>query len=231
MMAALIFFVLLKHWRSDMCNTRHALGTLGSLFVTFLLIAPVTSFGQKRGNTPGSGPTSTLERILIREADIENRELNLRILREPGKAKAPALSAENRKLIVSHIFEDFERIQTVNRELMRVSSSLNPATYKHMSILAEEMNKRAKRLKENLGIPGVTHEKKDAEKATDIDGTQLKASLQTLSTSVKTFVTNPLFQDPRVTDVRHLDSLRQAISNIIELSRTVKKAAVKLAPH
>lgn len=179
----------------------------------------------------GGGATSRRDTILTREADIQNRELNLRILREPGKAKAPALSPEDRKLVVSQIFEDFERIQVVNRELMQAGSSLDARAYKRMSPLAEELNKRGKRLKSNLGIPGVTQDKGNAEKVLPIDETQLKASLQTLNASVKSFVANPLFQDPRVTDVRHLDNLRRDISNIIELSRAVKKAASTLAPH
>lgn len=210
--------------------TRHAVGTLGSLLVTFLLIAPVTS-AQKRGPTTGGGAITRRDTILTREADIQNRELNLRILREPGKAKSPALSVEDRKLIVSQIFEDFERIQIVNRELMQAASSLETTAYKRMSTLAEEMNKRGKRLKTNLGIPGVNQEKGNSEKVAEIDQAQLKASLQTLSASVKGFVANPLFKDPRVTDVRHLDNLRRDISTIIELSRAIKKAVTTLAPH
>ena len=214
-----------------MYSHRHTLITLGSLLVTFLLLAPINSLAQKSTPTIGGpgGATSSRDAILIREADLENRELNMRILREPGKAKAPALSVEDRKLIVSQIFEDFQRIQIVNRELTQGSASLNTSNYKHLSDLAEEMNKRAKRLKSNLGIPDLNQEKKDSEKAPQIDNAQLKASLQTLNTSVKSFVTNPLFQDPRVTDVRHLDNLRRDIANVIELSHAVKKALGKLA--
>lgn len=219
-----------------MDSSRYTLGISGGLLVAFLLVAPVTSMAQKRtptlgGVSGGGGATSRRDTILAREADIENRELNLRILREPGKAKAPALSPEDRKLIVGQIFEDFERIQVVNRELTQVSSSLNPPAYKQVSNLAEEMNKRAKRLKTNLGIPSFAHEKGESEKAPEINEAQLKISLQTLSASVKSFVKNPLFQDPRVTDVRHLESLRRDIANVIDLSRAVKKAAGKLAPH
>lgn len=209
-----------------MCSSRDTLIMLGSLLVSSFLIAPVNSFAQKRGEP---STAARREAIFSRESDIQYRELNLRLLREPGKAKYPELSAEDRKLLVSQIFEDFQRIQIINRELTQASSNLNPTTYKHMSTLAEEMSKRAKRLKENLGIPGIAHEKKDSEKAPEIDSTQLKTSLQTLSGSVKSFVTNPLFQDPRVTDVQHLESLRRDITNVIDLSRAVKKAVARLA--
>lgn len=210
--------------------SRHTLITLGSVLVSSLLIVPITSVAQKRGDSSvGGGASARRDMVLIREADLRNRELRLRLLREPGRTTTPpALSPEDRKLIVSQIFEDFERIQIVNREMLQASAALNATACKRISTLADEMTKRAKRLKSNLGIPDVAHDKKAAKNAPALDAEHLKASLQTLNVSVKSFVTSPLFKDPRVTDVRHLDNLRRDISNVIELSRTVKKVAGKL---
>ena len=205
--------------------------TFASLFVSFLLIATVTSFAQKRGATGGSS-SAKRDAIFEREVDIQSREIQLRMLNE-GKTTTPAsrASAEDRKLIVSQIFEDFQRIQVVNREMMQLSPNLNTTSYKRMSSLAEEMGKRAKRLKVNLNVPDVVQEKKEAEPVPEMDLAQVQATLQTINTSVKSFVTNPLFQDPRVTDVRHLDNLRRDIFNLIEQSRAVKKAVGKLGSH
>jgi hypothetical protein len=214
-----------------MRSTRYTLITFGSLLLSSSLLVPVSSSAQKRSPTSaGGGGTSSRDKILGREADIQSRELQLRLLTEGGKAASPANehSAEDRKLIVNQIFEDFERIQLVNREMMQLSANLNTPAYKRMSSLAEEMTKRAKRLKTNLGIPDVIHEKKEPDSVPEMDVAQVKASLQTISASVKSFVGNPLFQDPRVTDVRQLDNLRRDISTLIELSRAVKKAAGKL---
>jgi hypothetical protein len=206
--------------------------TLASLFVSSLLIAPMTSFAQKRGDSSTSSPTARRDRILTREADIQNREFQLRLLNEPGMSpsRSAELSAEERKLIVNQIFEDFERLQVANRELMLVSSNVEAPAFKRMSTLAEEMNKRAKRLKTNLNIPDLDHPKKEPD-VPPMDATQLRDSLQTLNASVKGFVTNPLFKDPRVTDVRHLVNLRRDIFSIIDLSRAVKKSAAKLNSH
>lgn len=211
-----------------MRSNRHTLIILGSLFVSSLLISPVTSVAQKRSDSSVAGGASTRrDTIFAREADLQNRELRLRLLREPGKTTMP-VSEGDRKLIVSQIFEDFERIQIVNREMLQASDNLNATAYKRISTLADEMTKRAKRLKSNLGIPDLVQEKKDPGKAPAIDPTHLKTSLQTLHVSVKSFVNSPLFKDPRVTDVRHLENLRRDISNVIEVSRTVKKVAGKL---
>jgi hypothetical protein len=231
MMTALTCLFLAKEWRSDMRSTRYTLITFGSLLVSSVLVLPLSSVAQKRGATGGSTSTKR-DAIFEREVDIQSREIQLRMLNE-GKTTTPSTraSAEDRKLIVSQIFEDFQRIQVVNREMVQLSPNLNPASYKRMSTLAEEMGKRAKRLKTNLGVPDVIQEKKDAESVPEMDLPQVKASLETINVSVKSFVSNPIFQDPRVTDVRHLDNLRRDIFNLIEQSRVVKKAVGKLGSH
>ena len=209
-----------------MSRMRHVLKLSGGVLVSSLLLVPVTCLAQTRPNNSGSAATNRRDTILAREADLENRELRLRLLSEPSRTRTP--SADDRKLIVSQIFDDFEHIQMINREMMQASSSLNVPALKRISALADQLNKRAKRLKTNLGVPDLDDEKKDTEHILVTDAPQLKASLLTLNGSVKSFVTNPLFQDPRVTDVRHLSNLRRDISNIIELSHVVKKVAGKL---
>jgi hypothetical protein len=210
-----------------MSSRRHVLKLSGGVLVSFLLIAPLTSLAQQRPDI--SGTTSTAAKrdaMLEREADLEYRAVRLRVLSEGGKTRTPE-SPDDRKRIVSEIFKDFEHIQIINREMIQASSSLDRSAYKRISSLADEMNKRAKRLKTNLGIPDVPGEKKDTEPILT-DAPQLTASLVTLNGSVKSFVANPLFKDPRVAQVQHLINLRRDISNIIDLSHAVKKVAVQL---
>ena len=204
---------------------RPTLITLGSVLLVALLIPPAAALAQKRGDSPGTA-TARRETMLSREADLQNRALTLDLLREPGKTKL--LSEDDRKLIASQIFEDFERVQIVNREMLQASSNLDNKAYKQISSLADEMNKRAKRLRINLGIPDVEHEKKEPESPSEMDAAQLKTSVQTLNSTVKSFVNSPIFKDPRVTTVGHLQNLRKDIANVIDLSHTVKKAANKL---
>ena len=213
-----------------MPGTHHRLSILGGVLISLCVIAPA-SLAQKRTNTSiGTGTTSRRDRVLTREAEQQNREASLRNLSEGRKTRA-RLSTNEQKLIVSQIFQDFERIQIVNSEMMQASATLNATSCKQISKLAEEMNKRAKRLKTNLGVPDLEGEIKEPNKIPVMNEAQFRASLQTLNAAVKSFVRSPLFQDPRVTDVRHLENLRQDISNVIEFSRAVKKAAEKLPLH
>ena len=131
-------------------RSQHTLRILCSVFGGLLLIAPVTCLAQKKGATPTNAERR--DAIFSREADIQGRELRLRLLNEPDKTKT-IQEAEDLKFIVDQIFEDFERMQIVNREIMRASSNLNVQTCKRISTLADEMTNRAKRLMSNLGIP------------------------------------------------------------------------------
>ena len=205
--------------------SRTKLMTLGSVLLGSILIYPATCFAQKRGESAGTS-TTRRETMLSRDADLQNRAITLQLLSEPGKTKV--LTEDDRKFILNQIFEDFERLQVVNREILQASSSVDNNSYKRISSLADEINKRAKRLRTNLNIPDVEQDKKKAESQSEMNPAQLKASVQSLNGSVKSFVNSPIFLNPKVTTVGHLQNLRRDISDVIELSRTVKKVAAKL---
>jgi hypothetical protein len=221
-MTALASFLLLNTGGLEM--VRPTLIALAGVLLATLLISPATSLAQDRGAAGPAGPKR--DTMLGRESDIQNRNTQLELLSEPGKVKL--LTVEEQKFIAGQIFEDFERVQVINREMIKATSNLDNNSYKRLSSLADEMNKRAKRLKTNLNIPDVEHDKKEPESQTEMNEAQLKASVQTLNGTVKSFVNSPVFKDPRVTTVGHLQNLRRDISTMIDLSRTVKKAASKL---
>lgn len=216
------FFLFLNIGGLEMLRT--TLMVLRSVLFGSIVITSATAFAQERG-VGGSG-TPRRDTTLDRESDLINRETRLRLLNEPEKVKT--LTAEDRKLLANQVFEDFERVQIINREMIQATNKLDNDAYKRISSLADEMNRRAKRLKTNLNIPDLENDKKEPERKSEMDAAQLKASVQSLNGSVKSFVNSPVFTDPRVTTVGHLQNLRRDISNVIELSRTVKKAASKL---
>lgn len=79
---------------------RHLFRLLG---ISIFLIAPANFLAQKRpDSSTGGSVTTRRDAMLSREADLENRELQLRLLTEPAKTSTP-LSPDDRKLIVSQI--------------------------------------------------------------------------------------------------------------------------------
>ncbi|HET6979256.1 MAG TPA: hypothetical protein VFI24_23190 [Pyrinomonadaceae bacterium] len=204
---------------------RTTLITLGSVLLGSILIYPATCFAQTKGS---SAPTNGARRdtMLGNDTDLQNRQNQLMLLNEPNKVKV--LTEEDKKAIMHQIFEDFERLQVINKEMVKATSRLDNDSYKQISSLADEVNKRAKRLKTNLNIPDIEPDEKKAESKVEMDAAQLKASVLSLNVSVKSFCVSPVFTNPKVTTVGTLQNLRKDISDVIEMSRTVKKAASKL---
>lgn len=201
---------------------RRTLITVSGVLLGSLLIFPATSKGQDKSNVAGPRRDSMLDR----EGDIENRTRRMELLSKPEKTKV--LSEDDRKFIAGQILEDFERVQVINREMVQAVAHLDSNSYKQIASLSDDLNKRAKRLKINLNIPDVEHEKKEPEESIPADAAEFKISVQTLTGTVKNFVNSAVFTDPKVTTVGTLQNLRRDISTVIDLSRTVKKAANKL---
>lgn len=188
-------------------------------------IMSVVASGQKRGDgTFGATAASTRERLLARESEITNRELDLRRLRQNVKAKKP--SDHDRKLILNQIFEDFEHIQLLSRELTRTGSTSQAVDYKRVSHLADNLNHRAKRFIHNLGLPPFKRVAQSPQLAKN-EG-QVRALLLTINPLVRSLVTNPFFQNPKVADSQQFIQVGQGLNAIVQWSQTVKKSSDKL---
>jgi hypothetical protein len=201
------------------------LSILGSVILMSTTSAAI--FAQKRSDpTVAGSAASRRERILARESDLANRELNFRLLRDQAKAGKP--TAQNLKLARTQIFDDFERIQIISREMRsNTAVSLSP-NYKLISGKAKELHTRAKRLKTNLAVPDLEQSDVVVTQALATNDDQMRAFVNTLNQLVKDFVTNPVFQNPKVTEVRQFMMLRQNLLAIIEISHSIKRSAEKL---
>lgn len=191
-----------------------------------LLLMAGSAWSQKRGDGTVAGTAaSRRESMLMREEDLRNRELRLRLLREPTKsASSPE---KNQKVLLDQIFEDFERLQIKSGEIVRACAG-DALDYKRISNTAEEIGRRAKRLKTNLAIPDSPDGSKDLKQVAPLDDKDVRKAVQNLDRLIKSFVTNPLFQDPRVTDVQQLTKARGDLEDIISVSHILKKSAQKL---
>ena len=96
-----------------------------------------------------------------------------------------------------------------------------------------DINKRAARLKENLGLLQIkVAEDKDKEnRAASVvpaDDKEIKTTLLKLDGLIMSFINNPQFKDTRAIDVQHANKAGHDLRDIIELSRVVKKSVERL---
>jgi hypothetical protein len=193
--------------------------------VGLILLCAMADVAAAQKRTVGTFPARR-RTVPTREAEVGNRELGFRLMNEQPKTKKP--NEYERKLILSQIFEDFEHIQLISNEMMRAASTSQSLDYKHLSHAAEEMSRRAKRLKINLGIPHSEEAGRSQKHQVASNGEQVKALLVSLNQSVKSLVTNPFFQNPKVAESHQFARVTSDLSGIFELSHSIKRSAEKL---
>lgn len=195
------------------------------VLLAILLIPAASAFAQQRGGraTPQPLPGAVM-RERNRTMDDYDRALNL--LKNDARARTAA--AERRRSNFPQINEDFQRIQVIHNEIVRMlradGGGLNHPRLKELS---GEMKSRSSRLKTNLGLP----ESEKAAKSTTPDAPvapsrdPVKESIISLHDVVVSFVGNPLFKNLGVVDVKNVAQASSDLAEIIQLSDEIKKSA------
>jgi hypothetical protein len=169
---------------------------------------------------------SRAERAAAKAIEFEQyqREMRLRNLGEQNKQP----TEKEQRLALAQIKEDFERMQVVNNQMMRAVATGDSLDYKLVSESLEEINRRAKRLKENLRMQDVEAKEGGGDKVAGV--ADVKASLSTLDDFIMSFVQSPLFQNPKLIDADQRAKAGSDLENIIGLSRDTKKLLVRVVP-
>lgn len=200
----------------------------------------------------GATPARAQQNSAMRDWEIaraRQREMirNERELDNIGREKKVGPSAPTRP-VLTQTKEDFERIQVINNEMIRLISGGDTLDYRLISNRTAEIKKRAARLKANLRFPESEVDEKGQNNRATPDGEQVKASLLTLdevikgapengqvksslltlATLIQRFVTNPLFGNVRVNDAMPVAEAGRDLENIIELSSRIKEGAKAL---
>lgn|SRR5262249_41744306 len=190
---------------------------LSWLATAFLIgILPGLAEAQARPN-PNSLPAAETNR------EMRDREANITLM-ERGKDEA-----KNREAAQKQMNEDFQRIQTEDADMITAFTSANPPDYQKILDDAADIRTRATRLKNLLVLPPSGKEdKRKKERDADLD---LQASMPLLSGTIKSFVSNPIFQQQagQPVDYRNVVKARHDLDEIIELSSKVRAAAEKMS--
>jgi hypothetical protein len=166
--------------------------------------------------------TSSIDQLLReRQRAIYGRALEEDLRR-------PEARAEEERLALAEIKEDYVRLQVVNQDLSKAASQPEALDLKAVAKSTSEMKKRAERLLENLALPEL-QEEPGRSKANDIEREeQLKASLLALGQLVERFVRNPIFREVNVIDAQASARARRDLQSIIAISDRLKKESEKL---
>ena len=183
------------------------------LVLLTILIAPSVARSQFR---PGGGI-----RDRNRVMDDHDRDIN----RMKNDAKA---ATERRRNLFPQINEDFQRIQVIHNELVRMLQSEKGLNYDRLADLTDDMKKRSSRLRQNLALPEREKTEGHPTHSETVDDTHMKKTIVALHDLVVSFVANPIFKNLGVVDAKVVEDARKNLDNLIDVSDEIKREAKML---
>jgi hypothetical protein len=201
--------------------------TLPATVVAFFTLLATPLMAQRDSPRPLT-PTERMEARQIRQTTMIGQEMQLRGLISDKDWEQPDQQPQLRA-IVMQAKQDFERIQTVNDEIMRAVTANTGFNFKNLAEQTSEIRKRAKRFKDNINLPPPDEGQTSLKKLDQISREEMRAALLSLNEQVVSFATNPLFQTPNLMDVKLGAKASRDLDMLIELSSTIKKNADRLS--
>ena len=156
-----------------------------------------------------------------RVMDDHDREIN----RMKNDAKA---ANERRRNLFPKINEDFQRIQVIHNEIVRLLQSEKGLNYDRLAELTEDLKKRSSRLRDNLALPEREKTNTHPTHTETIDEVHMKKTIVALHDLIVSFVANPIFKNLGVVDAKVMDDARENLDQIIGVSDEIKREAKML---
>jgi len=157
----------------------------------------------------------------MRQQDQSRREYELR-----NFGNRPNTPKDDRQLkaLMAQTEEDFTRILTLHNEIARALASKKELDYHFVSEATAEIKKRASRVQSTL----LLHPSPDDAPINEHPDAEMKDSLIKLCKEIRSFVTNPIIENPNTVDAVELPRARHDLESLIQLSGLIKKDADKL---
>lgn len=201
-------------------NTQHSAGKCSLIGIALLLTVAAPTLAQR----PTPGPPAIDKhnnRARQRQQDEASREWQLRNFGNP------AVTKDRRKLdaLMAQTEEDFNRLLTLHNEIVRALSSTKPLDYNFLSQATGEIRKRASSIQSNLVLSLPVDEIKPAEMPAQTNETEMKDALVKLCKQIRSFVTNPVIEQPNTIDAEKLAMAKRDLENVIQLSGYLQRDA------
>ncbi|HJT29442.1 MAG TPA: hypothetical protein VJ784_18660 [Pyrinomonadaceae bacterium] len=184
-----------------------------------LLICAAPVFSQ--AVPAGPPPVDRRNNDRIRQQEMSQREYNLRNF---GTQPESPKNDRQLKALMAQTEEDFTRILTLHNEIARALASKKDLDYHFVSEATEEIKKRATRVQSTLRL----HLSPDDAPIKEHSDAEMKDSLIKLCKEIRSFVTNPIIENPNTVDAVELPRARHDLESLIQLSGIIKKDADKL---
>jgi hypothetical protein len=199
------------------CNIRRAGPAMRFIFVaaaasTFVFVSPCVSQSEAQAQ---------------RMPTIEERQQALRSVKKTYER--PVDVTEEQNLRYEQSKEDFELLQVISSRLSETVNSGAGPDYLQIGKDAAEVKKRAARLKINLAFPEPAKDEKSKKRWEEFSTEEIKSAIGALDDLVKSFVSNPIFQQPRVLDVERSARAMRDLELIIKLSEQIQRRAEALS--
>lgn len=206
--------------------------------VVFVLLSTLTLYAQAR-ETPRPAPsggggrqipagTRSVQPHEIPSAppSVRSREFTIRAMEHEA---ARPLTADEQKLAMGQIAEDYREIQKINNQMMAATMKKGAALdYAAVARTTTEIGRRAARLRQNISLPKPDALDRKVTEQQAGDEAQLKQSLLLLDRYLMSFVSSPLFKNPEVFDAKAAQKAGQDLASVIELSQLIKAGADRL---
>jgi hypothetical protein len=137
-------------------------------------------------------------------------------------------ASERRRSLFPQINEDFQRIQVIHNEIVRMLQPDKGLNYDRLVDLTGDMKKRGARLRGNLALPEPDKTEADQVQSEPIDEAHIKTTIADLHDAIVRFVANPIFKNLGVVDAKVADTATKDLDNVIDLSDEIKKEAKTL---
>jgi hypothetical protein len=194
--------------------------TAAASIVLFAAVAAVAQGPPSGAGAPGfRNPKGDTDAQTNREAKLRSAEVG---------ATAEEVNKQRLLAGIEQTKQDFKRIQLVRNDMVDDIVAKKPFDFKQLSERADEVNKRAVRLKSYLMPPTPEGEKKPEEKEVSYTEEELKGALVKLCNSIYSFTGNEMFKNPATLDAQKSMKAGADLLNIIELSDNIKRSADKL---
>ena len=181
-----------------------------------LLTAAAPTFAQKGASGPPPIDKGS-NRARERQQDMAAREWQLRNFGNPSMVN------DRRRLeaLMAQTEEDFTRMLMLHNEIARAITANKPIDYHFVSEATGEIRKRATSIQSNLVLsPPAEEMKQHAEMPAE-----MKDALIKLCKQIRSFVTNPVIEQPNVVDAEKLATAKRDLESVIQLSSHLKREA------